>query len=217
MIVGINDFDKALTFLKYSLHIFDAGLVIVDVNVGYKPTDFNPELHIGFDLRVRKDYIIGDIEEISMVVKADTGVKIAFPRGTWLSIVPRSGLSYKTPIRIPNSPGTVEASYRNEIGVLLELRNPSEPPYTIEKGTKVAQAIPCANALRINAISKLFLIVPETFEQEDEYDSLRTLAESEDIVVVKMPIPMWGKFWDNWAKLFSSTRGEAGYGSTGLK
>jgi len=45
---------------------------------------------------------------------------IALPTGTEAQIRPRSGLSSKTDLRLPNSPGTIDADYRNEVGVILQ-------------------------------------------------------------------------------------------------
>ena len=48
-----------------------------------------------------------------------TGLKVAIPVGYEIQVRPRSGLSVKTPLRIPNSPGTIDAGYRDEIGIIL--------------------------------------------------------------------------------------------------
>jgi len=48
-----------------------------------------------------------------------TGIKVAIPEGYEIQIRPRSGLSLKTNMRIANSPGTIDAGYRDEIGVIV--------------------------------------------------------------------------------------------------
>lgn len=48
-----------------------------------------------------------------------TGLKVAIPQGYELQVRPRSGLSLNTPLRIPNSPGTIDSGYRDEICVIL--------------------------------------------------------------------------------------------------
>lgn len=48
-----------------------------------------------------------------------TGLSVAIPDGFYISIVPRSGLSAKTNLRLANSPGTIDSSYRGELGVIL--------------------------------------------------------------------------------------------------
>lgn len=49
-----------------------------------------------------------------------TGLKMAIPDGYEVQVRPRSGLSIKTSLRISNSPGTIDADYRNEIGIIVE-------------------------------------------------------------------------------------------------
>jgi len=72
-----------------------------------------------------------------------TGLKLAIPKGYEIQVRPRSGLSFKTPLRIPNSPGTIDSGYRDELGIIVnnssEVNSPdnSEEPFTIdEKGNK---------------------------------------------------------------------------------
>jgi len=48
-----------------------------------------------------------------------TGIKVAIPRGYEIQVRPRSGLSLNTPLRIPNSPGTIDSGFRDEIKVLM--------------------------------------------------------------------------------------------------
>ena len=71
------------------------------------------------------------------IVKA--GIAVAIPAGYEIQIRPRSGLSVKTKLRIPNAPGTIDTEYRGEIGV--PICNTGDVPYVIEKGMKVAQML----------------------------------------------------------------------------
>ena len=48
-----------------------------------------------------------------------TGLKLAIPDGYEIQVRPRSGLSYKTPLRISNSPGTIDSGYRDELGIIM--------------------------------------------------------------------------------------------------
>ena len=68
-----------------------------------------------------------------------TGLFMALPDGTEAQIRPRSGLAYKKGITVLNSPGTIDADYRGEIGVLLV--NLSDQDVTIEDGERVAQMV----------------------------------------------------------------------------
>ena len=66
-----------------------------------------------------------------------TGLFIELPIGTEAQIRPRSGLAYKKGITVLNSPGTIDADYRGEVGVLLV--NLSNEEFTVENGERVAQ------------------------------------------------------------------------------
>lgn len=68
-----------------------------------------------------------------------TGLKLAIPGGYYLAIVPRSGLSLKTPLRVGNAPGTIDSGYRGELGIIMT--NTGDIPFTVPKGERIAQAI----------------------------------------------------------------------------
>ncbi|SFX47834.1 dUTP pyrophosphatase [Thermoactinomyces sp. DSM 45891] len=68
-----------------------------------------------------------------------TGLSMAIPRGIEMSIRPRSGLALKHGITVLNSPGTVDADYRGEIGVILI--NHGDQLFSIRHGDRIAQAI----------------------------------------------------------------------------
>jgi|TARA_B110000196_G_scaffold134125_1_gene116273 dUTP pyrophosphatase len=99
-----------------------------------------------------------------------TGLKIALPTGYEAQVRPRSGLAYKHGITVLNSPGTIDADYRGDVGVILI--NHGSESFTIENGERIAQLI----------IAK--------FVQID---------------------------WDEVLDLSSTSRGEGGFGSTGVK
>ena len=68
-----------------------------------------------------------------------TGLRIALPQGMEAQVRPRSGLALKHGITVLNSPGTIDADYRGEIGVILI--NLSDTPFTINDGERVAQMV----------------------------------------------------------------------------
>lgn len=68
-----------------------------------------------------------------------TGISVAIPNGWLISVRPRSGLSKKTTLRISNAPGTIDAGYRDEIGILID--NIGTEPVVINKGDRIAQLI----------------------------------------------------------------------------
>ena len=68
-----------------------------------------------------------------------TGIKLALPDGYEAQIRPRSGLAYKHGITVLNSPGTIDADYRGDVGVLLI--NHGNDAFIIEDGMRVAQMV----------------------------------------------------------------------------
>ena len=68
-----------------------------------------------------------------------TGLYIALPEGYEAQIRPRSGLALKKGITLLNTPGTIDADYRGEIGVIMV--NLSTEDFTIEDGERIAQMV----------------------------------------------------------------------------
>lgn len=122
----------------------------------------------GMDLRAKisEPITLNPLERA--IVK--TGLFIELPIGYEAQVRPRSGLAAKKGITVLNSPGTVDADYRGEIGVILV--NLSNEPFVIENGERIAQLI----------IAK---------HERAEWISVQELSET--------------------------SRGEGGFGSTGVK
>ena len=68
-----------------------------------------------------------------------TGLAIALPDGFEAQVRPRSGLAMRNGVTVLNSPGTIDADYRGEIGVLLI--NLGDAPFTVERGMRIAQMV----------------------------------------------------------------------------
>ena len=68
-----------------------------------------------------------------------TGLFLEIPEGYEVQIRPRSGLAFKNGITVLNAPGTIDADYRGEVGVLLI--NLSNVPFVVEPGERVAQMV----------------------------------------------------------------------------
>lgn len=68
-----------------------------------------------------------------------TGIAIEMPPGIEAQVRPRSGLALKHGIALVNSPGTIDADYRGEIGVILI--NLGKEPFTVTNGERVAQLV----------------------------------------------------------------------------
>jgi dUTP pyrophosphatase len=68
-----------------------------------------------------------------------TGLYIALPEGYEAQVRPRSGLALKKGITVLNAPGTIDADYRGEVGVLLV--NLSQEPFIVNDGERIAQMV----------------------------------------------------------------------------
>lgn len=68
-----------------------------------------------------------------------TGLHIALPPGTEAQVRPRSGLAAKHGITVLNAPGTIDADYRGDVGVILI--NLSADSFTVEDGDRIAQMV----------------------------------------------------------------------------
>lgn len=68
-----------------------------------------------------------------------TGLRIALPQGYEAQVRPRSGLALKRGITVLNAPGTIDADYRGEIGVILI--NLSQDSFVINDGERIAQLV----------------------------------------------------------------------------
>lgn len=83
-----------------------------------------------------------------------TGLAIALPDGYEAQVRPRSGLALKNGITLLNTPGTIDADYRGEIGIILT--NLGEEDFTVERGMRIAQMlIAPVTRLTWNAVSSL--------------------------------------------------------------
>ncbi|MEK6508140.1 dUTP diphosphatase [Myroides sp. C4067] len=91
----------------------------------------------GMDLRanLEKPITLNSLERAIV----PTGLFIELPEGYEAQIRPRSGLAAKRGITLLNSPGTIDADYRGEIGIILV--NLSKEPFVIENGERIAQMV----------------------------------------------------------------------------
>jgi dUTP pyrophosphatase len=87
-----------------------------------------------------------------------TGLSIALPAGFEAQVRPRSGLAAKHGVTVLNAPGTVDADYRGEIGVLLI--NHGGEPFTIRRGERIAQMV-------IASVVRAELVVVAALSQTD--------------------------------------------------
>lgn len=100
------------------------------------PTYATPQ-SAGLDLRANlSENIVLQPMERRLV---PTGLRIALPAGYEAQVRPRSGLALKHGITLLNTPGTIDADYRGEIGVIMV--NLSTEPFTVADGERIAQLV----------------------------------------------------------------------------
>jgi dUTP pyrophosphatase len=104
-----------------------------------------------------------------------TGLKLAIPEGYEIQVRPRSGVSFKTPLRISNSPGTIDSGYRDELGIIMtnsseshslieeeifpfESKGNLKGIYKINKGDRVAQIV-------LKEVPRMKLVVVEAVKE----------------------------------------------------
>jgi dUTP pyrophosphatase len=98
---------------------------------------YETEASAGMDLRanLKEAVTLQPLERA--IIK--TGLFIELPIGTEAQVRPRSGLAAKKGITVLNAPGTIDADYRGEIGVILV--NLSNEAFTVENGERIAQLV----------------------------------------------------------------------------
>lgn len=99
--------------------------------------DYATSFSAGMDLRANLDEPI--VLKPLQRRLVPTGLYIALPEGYEAQIRPRSGLALKKGITLLNTPGTIDADYRGEIGVILV--NLSTEDFTVEDGERIAQMV----------------------------------------------------------------------------
>ena len=108
------------------------------INKGHQPLPRYATLQsAGMDLRANLDepIVLRPLERCLV----PTGLYIALPEGYEAQVRPRSGLALKRGITVLNAPGTVDADYRGEVGVLLI--NLSQEDFVVNDGERVAQMV----------------------------------------------------------------------------
>lgn len=104
-----------------------------DIGIPQKMTD----LASGFDLRAAVTELV--TLQPGERVLVPTGFAMAMPDNLEAQVRPRSGLAYKKGITTLNAPGTIDADYRGEVGVILI--NHGTEPFIVERGDRIAQLV----------------------------------------------------------------------------
>jgi dUTP pyrophosphatase len=108
------------------------------VNRGHQPLPaYATAQSAGMDLRANLDEPV-TLQPLERRL-IPTGLHIALPEGYEAQVRPRSGLALKHGLTVLNTPGTIDADYRGEIGVVLV--NLSQQPFTVNDGERIAQMV----------------------------------------------------------------------------
>ena len=132
-------------------------IVIKVINKGNQPLpEYATPQSAGMDLRA-------DIDKPILLKSLDrklipTGLHIALPEGYEAQVRPRSGLAIKHGITCLNTPGTIDADYRGNIGV--ELVNLSHEDYVVQPGERIAQMV-------INKVEHAALLTVDTLDETE--------------------------------------------------
>ena len=112
------------------------------VNISNNPLpQYSTEMSAGMDIRasLTEPVVLKPLERKLI----PTGLFIELPRGYEAQIRPRSGLALKKGITVLNTPGTIDADYRGEIGIILV--NLSQDDFVVENGERICQMIVAAH------------------------------------------------------------------------
>ncbi|MBL7962833.1 MAG: dUTP diphosphatase [Flavobacteriales bacterium] len=114
------------------------GLPVRIINRGHHPLpQYATVQSAGLDLRANLDAPI--VLAPGQRALIPTGLYLELPEGTEAQVRPRSGLAFKHGVTVLNAPGTIDADYRGEVGVLLI--NHGQEPFEVKDGERIAQLV----------------------------------------------------------------------------
>ena len=115
----------------------DASIVRIVNQSKHALPNYATEHSAGMDLRANLDAPILLAPGQRALVK--TGLFLELPAGTEAQVRPRSGLALKHGVTVLNAPGTIDADYRGEVGVILI--NHGQEPFEVKDGERIAQLV----------------------------------------------------------------------------
>lgn len=157
----------------------------------------------GFDLVAVEDVIIQPGE----TKKVPTGLAFAIPPGYELQIRPRSGVSKDTKLRISNAPGTVDAGYRGEIGILVDNIHPGEQKVVATENRTALVTIVTPHVLSVKN---------RELKTEEFYPVGTYLIRKGDRIAQGVIAPVYQAQFEVVDELDETERGTGGFGSTGI-
>lgn len=111
--------------------------LIVQLDQDAVEPEYATEDAAGMDLRSTRAVVLQPGERALV----PTGLRVVIPRGFEGQVRPRSGLALKKGIALVNSPGTIDADYRGEIGIIMI--NHGQEEVRLDKGERIAQLVIC--------------------------------------------------------------------------
>ncbi len=114
----------------------DVDVLVVTEDAEFLPV-YSSSLAAGADVKafIEQDVVI----EPGASALIPTGLKLQIPQGYEVQVRPRSGLALKHQVTVLNTPGTVDADYRGDVGVILI--NHGKNPFIVSRGMRVAQFV----------------------------------------------------------------------------
>lgn len=130
---------SSVAYFNAVLPVYEAEHPLISIQLlreGAKVPTYAHRGDQGCDLYLPEDITI---EPNARGVIIPLGIAVAIPVGWALAIRPRSGLSHKSTLRISNTPGTIDTSFKDEVGVIVD--NLSDSPLSLKAGDRIAQFI----------------------------------------------------------------------------
>mgnify|MGYP000876634854 CR=1 FL=1 len=179
------------------------------IGEGIKLPSYQKPYDAGMDVCAAQDIIIRPGETVIV----PTGLKFAIPEGYEIQVRPRSGISLKTPLRIANSPGTIDAGYRDELGIIISNSSPEEhiEGLATEVNTNEFDAINGATNAHTSTINTLL-----TLNSKHNKKGSYIIKKGERIAqLILAAVPRMNLITVDSVKSIGTDRG-GGFGSTGV-
>jgi dUTP pyrophosphatase len=164
----------------------------------------------GFDLVATADVII----EPGETALVPTGLAFEIPDGYELQIRPRSGVTLKTKLRVGNSPGTVDSSYRGEVKVIVD--NIAERTYFVEDGVNEYGETYVTNREAFDRILH-HIDGTEEIRFDEAYPRKTYIIRKGTRIAQGVIAPVIRARFEVTDELSETERGDGGFGSTGTK
>lgn len=167
-----------------------------------KIPQYATEMAAGFDLVAVEDVIIAPGE----TAKVPLGFAVQIPPGYEIQIRPRSGVTFKTKLRVANSPGTVDADFRGEVAVLID--NIARVKHSVILNGSIELYDECGLVFDVNGDDAMH-------EYGTEIHSTYIIRKG-DRIAQGVLAPVLRASFEEVAELDDTERGDGGFGHTGV-